>query len=377
MLSLTEKERAVMAQNVAYILSLSDVNANAKEIMSRAYQEFMQDKTDLQGDLMAQQLLDKMGDYITAEELAVADAGLLAAYQIDRILEAKTLQQQCQILHSFIQGLHYFDTDFVRNLSCEGIPRETVAAAEGDEDLAPYTGPVTEEARDRLRTQAIQAVAHASLSDDTLKTLEQLMDRDHISAHLVLTGRTDDYLFQATSAMVIYCMAKNGQLTRVPREITMDQVVLTVCAEESMRQLRGNLAKGYITVEQYKHRMTASWNAKKVLLVAGFAVLGTAAVVVSLKNYRFDWAFLAAAAAMYGIFMCLGSMDQFMKEMIAQEAASLLQVDVSVTNHTEEILKKYRNYEDTLVQTPVEAPWRHDEESLWAAQQQYVPLGGF
>lgn len=377
MLTLTDKERAVMAQNVAYILSISDTGANAKEILSRAYQEFMPDKTDLQGDLMAQQILDKIEDYITAEELAGADAGLLAAYQIDRILEAKTLQQQCSILHSFIQGLHYFDTDFVRNLSCNGIPRQTVDSARDDAELAPYTGPVTEEARNMLRTQAIRAVAHASLSDETLDTLEQLMDKDHISPHLVLTGRCDDYLFQSTSAMVIYCMAKNGQLSCVPKEITLDHVALTVCAEESMRQLMGNLAKGYITVEQYKHRMTASWTAKKVLLVSVFAVLGTAAVVASLTNQRYDWAFLAAASTIYGISICLGPMDQCMKEMIALEAVEHLQVDVSVKNHSEEILKKYRNYEETLVQAPADTRLQYNEDSLWSPQTQYASLGRF
>ena len=143
-----------------------------------------------------------------------------------------------------------------------------------------------------------------------------------------------------------------------------------------MRQLMGSLSRGYLSAEQYKNRMTVLWTVFRVLLAIAMAVAGATAAFLSLQAGQLGLAVLCAAAALEGIYICLFAMKDCVRKMIAADAAATLQVDVSVTDHSEEILHNYRHYESTLADDPVQEGIDTDQEApLYGMGQDFLPLG--
>lgn len=201
-------------------------------------------------------------------------------------------------------------------------------------DFATYY--LDPEARARAETFA----AKASMTDDDVKKVEKTI-RESWSNSSRLRSDYGDNAFRSLSALVLYTMAVKGQLNHVPRDVSIRQVTYTVCVEDSMGQLMDDVEKGYIEIEQYHTRRKTLWQILKFGLVAGFALLGGSAVVISLTEEQIMGAIVSGIAALSGIALCLGPMDDTMQAMMENEDIPIREDSIPVSSKADEIMAAY------------------------------------
>lgn len=172
--------------------------------------------------------------------------------------------------------------------------------------------------------------------------LEQSMDLfkkscDH--ADKILRYRFGEHIIRSVTAMVMYTMVKNGELSMIPKTATAEQITLVVCTEDSMRQLFDAMEDGYVDSIAYQKRRMAYWRVYQVLIVGGFLLLAGGAVPAALAAEKTVEAIVAGVACLYGIYIVLGPMNQTMKEVVEIDTACLeFKSDVKHDNTAAEIM---------------------------------------
>ena len=332
MIELTQEERSILAQRVAYIISHCGEGVSWQEILMDAYCEFLPDKTCHQAELATDQLLGTMREFETMYDVARAEPQAFVRYYLHAATEGKTLEQQCRSLYSLVEGLEAFTAIGEKNP--DTLWREDLRGKR-------YEGPVTEEARDALKARAAKLMAEASMTDHAMESIVSLLEEYPDQAHSVYDHALHDQAFRSLSAMVLYTMAKNRELRHVPETATLRQVTCAVCAEDSMRRLIGDVEKGYIDTIQYRAHRTAIWQVTQVMLVAGLVLLGGGAVAAAIAEEQIIGAVLAGFSALYGIALCIGPMDDTVQEIIQNEYVPINEETIPVYSNAEEVLSAY------------------------------------
>lgn len=351
MIDLTPEERRIMAQRVSFILSRSEEGRSWAETLSLAYCEFMPDQTPEQGDLMAGHILDTMSEFETMYDVAWTEPGAFVEYYLNEATEGKTLEQQCRSLYSLIEGIKAFDDSFGEKLMRD--PRGGISTVEEMQENIRgkrYDGPVTEAARDALRVGAANLISETSLTDFALEHITALLKEYPDQAHRVFGYTCGDRVFRSLSAMVLYTMAKNRELKYVPETVSARQVTYAVCAEDAMRRLVSDAEKNYIDTLQFRARKKAIWQVLQVGIVAGLVLLGGGAVAAAIVEEQIVGAALAGFAAIYGIAVCIGPMDDTVQQLIENEYVPIDEDTIPVYSNAEEILSVYNRNRGTAYQ---------------------------
>lgn len=190
------------------------------------------------------------------------------------------------------------------------------------------------------RAKAKAFAAKASMTDDDMKKVEETIKESWSNSSRLRSGYGDN-AFRSLSTLVLYTMAVKGQLNHVPKYVSIRQVTHIVCFEDSMGQLMDDVEKGYIEIEQYRTRRNALWQILKFGLVAGFALLGGGAVVISLTEEQIMGAIVSGVTAIFGIALCLGPLDDTMQKMTENEDIPIREDSIPVYSKADDILAAY------------------------------------
>lgn len=190
------------------------------------------------------------------------------------------------------------------------------------------------------RAGAEELVAGAGMADDSWEKLEEALKDSQSNSSWLRSGYGDN-AFRSLSALVLYIMAVRGELNHVPKDVSIRQVTHIVCFENSMVRLMDDVEKGYIEVEQYRTQGKALWQILKFGLVAGFALLGGGAVVISLSEEQVMGAVVSGIAAVSGIALCLGPLEDTMQKMMEKENIPIREDSIPVYSKADEILTEY------------------------------------
>ena len=344
MLVFTQEERSAIAVRTAFMLGRCQEGVSWQKILSQTYCEFIPESTQAHGDLMARELLDVMGEFETMYDVARTEPKAFVRYYLNAATEGKTLEQQCRSLYSLVEGMKLFDSILLQSREEPGNPVEDLR--DRAKELR-YEGPVTDSARDTLLAQAANQMAEAPMTDFALDHITELLSQYPDQAHNVFGYACGDHVFQALCAMVIYTMAKNSELRHVPIDITLQQVTCAVCAEESMRRLVSDVEKGYIDTLTYRAHRKAIWQVLQIGIVAGLILLGGGAVAAAIAEEQIAAAVLSGTAALYGIALCIGPMDDTVQQLIGEEYIPMSEDTIPIYNNADEILSAYYQREDT------------------------------
>lgn len=190
------------------------------------------------------------------------------------------------------------------------------------------------------RAKAEAFAAKASMTDDDMKKVEETIKESWSDSSRLRSGYGDN-AFRSLSALVLYTMAVKGQLNHVPKDVSIRQVTHIVCFEDSIGRLMDDVEKGYIEIEQYRTQRKALWQILKFGLVAGFALLGGGAVVISLTEKQIMGAIVSGVTAISGIALCLGPLEDTMQAMMENEDIPIREDSIPVSSKADEILAAY------------------------------------
>lgn len=203
MTNLTDAERKYLIRRAAAAISQLQDGEDAIGVLSGIYCENLPDKSPRQGELMARELLDWIGRFQASFDEALEGPEDLLCRTISELFAQLPLEEQCELLG---QGL--------------GILVERAAVSE------PLRDSLLREASARL------------MESDAILTLQPgSTDRESIQARKAAKEIVGEEMLLAVTSMVVYTMAKNGELSGVPEKISMAQVVIGVCTEDKLAEL--------------------------------------------------------------------------------------------------------------------------------------------
>lgn len=203
MTNLTDTERKYLIRRAAAAISQLQDGEDAIGVLSGIYCENLPDKSPRQGELMARELLDWIGRFQASFDEALEGPEDLLCRTISELFAQLPLEEQCELLG---QGL--------------GIPVERAAVSE------PLRDSLLREASARL------------MESDAILTLQPgAIDRESIRARNAAKEIVGEEMLLAVTSMVVYTMAKNGELSGVPEKISLAQVAIGVCTEDKLAEL--------------------------------------------------------------------------------------------------------------------------------------------
>lgn len=203
MTNLTDTERKYLIRRAAAAISQLQDGEDAIGVLSGIYCENLPDKSPRQGELMARELLDWIGRFQASFDEALEGPEDFLCRTISELFAQLPLEEQCELLG---QGL--------------GIPVEKAA--------------VSEPLRDSLLREATVRL----MESDAILTLQPgSIDRESIQARNAAKDIVGEEMLLAVTSMVVYTMAKNGELSGVPEKISLAQVAIGVCTEDKLAEL--------------------------------------------------------------------------------------------------------------------------------------------
>ena len=215
MIPLSQEEFDRLTQRAAGVLSNFQPGEDAVAVLSRIYRENLPDKSPRQGALMAQELIGWISLFRSGCDAASEDPEGYVRYMLTDMLKGQDPETRCRVLRSLIGA-------------------EQQSAGNGSED-----------------PEALMEQAVALLSRCPALPAPENYDPQQAKLYC-----GEDMILAAT-AMMLYTMAKNGELPGMPRDLTLAQTALCVCANDSLCQLMWLEASGNIARQELSRLLNA------------------------------------------------------------------------------------------------------------------------
>jgi len=370
MMILTNEEQKQVIKRIAYMTSRVNEETTWQEILSMAYCEFMPDKTQMQGDLISQQIIDGMSRFKTMQDVICESPDAFVLHYLTEAIAGKNLEQQCHALYSIRLGMRMvsngMDAELMRR---DNGAKDWTDSVKKMSSTYRYLGPVTEQARDQLLLEAADQIKAAQASDFSLDLIVKLLQQQDDQVHNVFELTCGDYVYRAMCIMTMYTMAKNGELSGIPKEVTIDQLVTAVCATDAMRKLVSNVRYGVMDISMQEEQMRMLWWFLKVSIIV--PIVGVAVIVVAdaLVAEMIAQAVITAVAATVGLLTMLKVIDNLMENVTELENIDLSDHKLPVYNYSEQILEKFKDRK--LPNVPQEASaLKQSTQNQWQSNQQ-------
>lgn len=374
MMVLTNEEQKQVIKRIAYMTSRVNEETTWQDILSMAYCEFMPDKTQMQGDLISQQIIDGMSRFKTMQDVICESPDAFVLYYLTEAIAGKNLEQQCHALYSIRLGMSMVSTGIEAELMRQDNgAKDWIDSARKMSSAYKYRGPVTEQSRDRLLLEAADQIKAAQMSDFALDEISKRLQYQNDQVHNVFARACDDYVYRAMCIMTIYTMAKNGELSCIPREVTIDQLVVTVCTTDAMRKLVSDVQYGVVDISTQRKIMKLLWVLWEVAIVACIAGVATHILVDLLIAEKITEAIIVVVSAVFGTPLLLYTVDKIMGNVTELENIDLSDRKLPVYNYSEQILEKFKDRK--LPDVPQEASaLDQSTQNQWQYNQQQEML---
>lgn len=225
-MQITQAEQDAILRASAYALSCFQEGEDPEEVLSQIYCHNMDDKSPRQGALMAQELLAWMARFQSGFDAAMEAPEEYAYYELRSALAGMPEEQQTALLQEWIQAV-----ERMNSMEHEDDP-ETALVAQKESPVCRYRAPQLLP-ETLLETLIARIKAAPRVMENILNAAApwKLRERTAVGRKC---GRNMDL---AVTAMVIYTMAKNGQLSGLPQDTTLGQVAVGVCAADLQREI--------------------------------------------------------------------------------------------------------------------------------------------
>ncbi len=311
-MKITEQERVSLIRRSAYAWSHFQENGNAVDILSKIYCHNLIDKSPKQGELMTTELLLWMARFQDCYDAALEDPAAYTEYILTQELDALPLQQQCQALEQVIQASQ---------------------SADASESVLPYHGTVSPQARDSLRQEAVQRITNG---EDTAVLEQILLAADDAEPHnrkLVKTICGEDMVL-AVNAMVLYTMAKNGELSEIPKDVSLAQVAIGACTEDQFRSISRDERQGCLSKEAAAKRKQALTTAfRAMMLLSSVALAGGFAMLLA-RSTSIRRCLIIGAALLAALGVIVAEKFKLDRQMVEDQADEIVEIPLKLPRAT-------------------------------------------
>ena len=358
MFQLSEKDRIAVSRRAAFTLSMCGEDCDAKTLLRDIYCEFMHDKTEQQGELVAEEILSCVADFQMHFEAAQEWPREYAESQLHDALKELPLREQCQVLYRLSQYMWQIEADtVVEGLNAESRKKLMNAYARKIEE-DEYRGPISRKIRGRLLAEAVDSIEGIAplLSECQLKLM--LRNGDHGGTALQMT--LDKDLAAAVIATIVYTMAQNGELDESEPNLTIRGAAAFACENEQMQSFYSSYQLKAISYGQLMSLMKALWIT--ALVIAVIAALS----MIYMAHSPIAVGILLVGAAFFTL--CMGrEIRAVMERMIAKTEAKLSSVRMRLPEKNPDVRDKMESWVNFRNQTAlsVEETETEDADILW------------
>lgn len=279
------EQRNIIRRSAAAISQLQD-GEDAIRVLSGIYCGSLPDKSPRQGELMAREVLTWISEFQDSYDRAAEDPENCLCRAVAAPLARLPLEEQCEFLEHQL-----------------GVPASLVPSQALRDSL------LRDMAQQLLTSTDFPEVHSGAGEFSGWETVPQRNEMKEI---------VGEEMFLAVTAMVVYAMAKNGELSDVSEKISLAQVTIGVCAEDKLAELQWAAQMGYLEKTLIENRL---WTVK----AACISTMLAAQIVVGVGGWLAGMP-LAAVAALCGytllwLGVVLGIYYRVTAEMIREEVS--------------------------------------------------------
>ncbi len=225
-MQITQAERHAILRASANALSFFQKGEDPEDVLSQIYCHNMEDDSPRQGALMAKELLTWMARFQSGFDAAMEDPEGYAYNELRNALTGMPEEQQITLLQEWIQAVERMNSlEHMDDLETALVAQKKCPICQSKvSQFQPETLLKLLISRIKAVPRVMETIANAAVP---------WKFRDRIIVERKC-GRNMDL---AVTAMVIYTMAKNGQLSGFPQDITLSQVALGVCTADLQHEI--------------------------------------------------------------------------------------------------------------------------------------------
>lgn len=225
-MQITQAERDEIFRASAHALSYFQEGEDPQEVLSQIYCHNMEDKSPRQGALMAKELLTWMARFQSGFDAAMENPEGYAYDELRSALNGLPEERQTALLQEWIQA-----AERLNSLESADDPQAALAAQK-ECPVCQYRAP-------QYQPETLLGMLISRIKDapKVLQTIVNAAAPWKLRERTAVKRKCGGNMDLAVTAMVIYTMAKNGKLSGVPRDATLGQVTVGVCAADLQQQI--------------------------------------------------------------------------------------------------------------------------------------------
>lgn len=242
----TEKEIKKLMKETNRVLKKYEDSGSAIDVMAMMYAENLPNKTETQGRIMAESIVEDVREFDTLYQSVIGDFDLAARRYLYDGLTGKTLRERCELLKQLSYAVALSRTALQEGKG------DFSGIAEKANEITVSEQEATFELEEQLMDTAIDELKHSGLLTGSLKecvlNLNKMESNDVSEILTGFVGCEVDY--RAMLTMMAYIKIKNGELKDVPPILTASQVSAMVCAGMEQMVISEKTAGGFLTAEK-------------------------------------------------------------------------------------------------------------------------------
>ncbi len=261
---LSQEHRDSFLKKKSYALSLFDENTTVEEILKKIYIENMESKSEMQAEVMAQNVIETIDmifstrDSLQNEPGEIIDKLNAALGDFSAEEKAKKLLSASYVFENIetLVKKGKLDTEPLRPM-LNDLKKQTV-----DDDYL-YV----------LLNRTVSAVKNDKTSGTLLKAIPEYKKEEEYG-FLLKNEKCDRKTLIAVDSMILYIMAVNGELGSVDKKISLFEVTAGVCLGDTLDKIAIRARKGTITGEKIKENIGFILFSILISAVVSFVVFG-------------------------------------------------------------------------------------------------------
>lgn len=225
-MQITQAEQDAIFRASANALSYFQKGEDPEAVLGQIYCHNMEDKSPRQGALMAKELLIWMARFQSGFDAAMEDPEDYAYHELKSALAGMPEEQQTALLRQWIQAVERLN-------SLERADDLNTALAASKER------PVCQDRTPPLQPETLleTLISRIKAAPGVMETIGSAAASWNPRERAAVGRKCGRNMALAVTAMVIYTMAKNGRLSGLPRDMTLGQVTVGVCAADLQREI--------------------------------------------------------------------------------------------------------------------------------------------
>lgn len=276
MTTFTKEQMDILTSQANEIMKEISEGKTTRDIMVQIYVDNLDDKTQKQGQIMADSILKSVKEFDANYDEAQKDIDRFIKKFQDKIDQDKTCVERCNYWLKLTAA----------------ITAATVATGEENTDMEKILEQIetmeiseseaTPKREKELREQALEAIKNSGVMLGTLtEQAEELekMETAEEAVGLLIDLRNKEIEYRGIVSMLAYTKIKNGEFDNVPVEMTAVQVATLVCAEIEQAKIMEAVGKGNLAVDIASGLLTIL--GAVVLVVVATEVAGTGVGIIT------------------------------------------------------------------------------------------------